>query len=143
MTERLELTGENPSSDILDALEGAEDRRLYGLWSILCSAILYAETDACGFASDTKVFDDLFKGEDKITFRVLSALIKRYADGCAIKVCQLHEDHIWQSCKDAQRVLVEADNPELIVAPGSRFMAVLTDADYGLDLWIWDLNVTR
>ena len=33
--------------------------------------------------------------------------------------------------------------PELIVAPGSRFMAVLTDANYGLDLWIWDLNVTR
>lgn len=138
-TNSLELTGESPDKEIYNKLRDAEDRRLLGLWCVLRNAIIYESG-----TPNPELLDGLFAGEFNLAYSILSAVVKRYLDGFAVKVRQIRDDaNCWQSRESILEVVSTTKNPELIVGPGSRFLAVLSDADYGLDLWIWDLNVTR
>ncbi len=119
------------------------DNRLSELWSIIGSSIVYEKEDEHKCNPNTESCDEVF-GKDVIAYDVMSAIVKKNAAADKILVHQLHDGKscTTQSHLDIQKVLIKAENPELIVHAGSNFVVILADADYGLDVWIWDLRFT-
>ena len=118
------------------------DTRLIGLWSLVGASIVYEKRDKHNRPLDTAACDQIF-GTDVIAYDVLSAIIKKNATADKIKVRQLRsgEDNT-QKTSDIQKVMGEVTNPELVVHAGSNFVVLLADAEYGLDVWVWDLRTT-
>ena len=119
------------------------DKRLIGLWALVGASLVYEKEDKNGNTPDTTSCDQVF-GKDPIAWDLLSAIVRKNVNADKIKVRQLHNGACnTQRVSDVQRVMAEATNPELIVHAGSRFVVVLADAPYGLDLWVWDLLAVR
>lgn len=120
------------------------DTRLIGLWSLVGASIVYEKEDEHKCTPDTAACDQIF-GTDVIAYDVLSAIIKKNATADKIKVRQLHNGGACntQKTSDIQKVMGEVTNPELVVHAGSNFVVLLADAEYGLDVWVWDLLTTR
>lgn len=135
-----ELTGESPDKKIREKLKDAGDKRLLGAWSMLGNGnpILYEAG-----TPNMEVLDAFFSGEFSMTYDVLEAIGGRYLNGFTVKVRQIRDDNCCQSRSNIVEVINTVKNPEIIITAGSRFLAVLADADYGLDLWIWDLKMTK
>ena len=118
------------------------DTRLIGLWSLVGASIVYEERDENNCCPDTVACDEIF-GTDVIAYDVLSAIIKKNATADKIKVRQLRSGEAnTQKTSDIQKVMGEVTNPELVVRAGSNFVVLLADAEYGLDVWVWDLSTT-
>ena len=115
------------------------DPRLIGLWSLVGASIVYEMEDEYKCPIDTEACNKVF-GIDVIAYDVLSAIIKKKSNADKIKVHQLHNGACnRQKTSDIQKVMEEVTNPELVVHAGSNFVVLLADADYGLDVWVWDL----
>lgn len=118
------------------------DTRLIGLWSLVGASIVYEKEDEHKCTPDTAACNQIF-GTDVIAYDVLSAIIKKNATSDKIKVRQLHNGACnTQKTSDIQKVMGEVTNPELVVHAGSNFVVLLADAEYGLDVWVWDLRTT-
>ncbi len=115
------------------------DPRLAGLWSIVAPSLVYEKEDEHGCTPDTASIDKMF-ADDPIAYDVLATIVKRDASADKILIRQLHNGACNTQCvSDIQMVMGNAVNPQLIVHAGSNFATVLADAEYGLDLWVWDL----
>ena len=118
------------------------DTRLSGLWSIVGASIVYEKRDKYNHVLSIEACNQIF-GTDVIAYDVLSAIIKKNATADKIKVRQLHNGaRNTQKTSDIQKVMGEVTNPELVVRAGSNFVVLLADAEYGLDVWVWDLRIT-
>ena len=118
------------------------DTRLIGLWSLVGASIVYEKVDVHNRIPDIAACDQIF-GTDVISYDVLSAIIKKNATADKIKVHQLRSgEGNTQKTSDIQKVMGEVTNPELVVRAGSNFVVLLADAEYGLDVWVWDLRIT-
>ena len=115
------------------------DTRLIGLWSLVGESIVFEGNE---YKCTPDIADQIF-GTDIISYDVLSAIIKKNSTAKIIKVRQLHNTCNTQKTSDIQQVLGEVTNPELVVHAGSNFIVLLADAEYGLDVWVWDLRITR
>lgn len=118
----------------------ATDSRIVGLWSLVGPSMVYEKEDSVSCEPDTSRCDRIF-GADPISYDVLSAIVKKNVRADKIIIKQLHNGACnTQKLSDIQKVLSNSVNPELIVHAGSNFVVVLADAEYGLDLWVWDLT---
>lgn len=119
------------------------DTRLIGLWSLVGDSIVYENKDDLECTPNAEACNQMF-GTDVIAYDVLSAIIKKNATADKIKVLQLHDGDITyaQETSDIQKVMGEVTNPELVVHAGSNFVVLLADAEYGLNVWVWDLRTT-
>lgn len=116
------------------------DKRLIGLWYLVGDSIVYEMEDEYNYPLDTTACDEIF-GADVIAYDVLSAIVKKNVAADKIKVRQLHNGaYNTQKTSDIQKILRKSINPLLIVHVGSNFIVVLADAEYGLDVWVWDLR---
>lgn len=114
------------------------DVRIAGLWSLIGPSIVYETKDD----PDTPACDQIFS-TDVIAYDVLSAIVRKNVNADKIKVRQLHNGGCnVQKTSDIQKVLGEVVNPQLIVHAGSDFVVILADAEYGLDVYVWDLRNT-
>jgi hypothetical protein len=115
------------------------DNRLAGLWSLICSSVVYEKEDAVNCAPDTATCDKIFS-TDSIAYDVLSAIVKKNVNADKILVHQLHNSSCTRQCtSDIQKTLAEVTNPQLIAHTGSNFIVIIADASYGIDVWVWDL----
>lgn len=120
-----------PYNEVRCKLSAARtDERLPGLWAFIGPSIVYAPINSTNEAIACGIYNRIFL-DDPIAYGLLYRLIKRAANA---KKIVLH-----RSDANIQSVIDEAQNPELILAPRSSFAAVLADADYGADLWVWCL----
>ena len=114
------------------------DVRLAGLWSLIGSKIVYTDIqpDSCVDAVIDKAFST-----DPIAYDLLSAIIKHNVNCDEVVVHQLHYAvSNQQRTADIQKVLADANNPQLIAAAGSNFVSIVADSDNNVDVWVWDLN---
>lgn len=119
------------------------DSRLVGLWSLVGASVVYEKEDAVKCSPVTTACDQIFS-TDPIAYNVLSAIVKKNVNAEKILVHQLHNGACnMQKTSDIQKVMSEVTNPQLIVSAGSNFVVILADAEYGLDVWVWDLRATR
>jgi hypothetical protein len=124
-------------------LDLSGDNRLEGLWSLIGSSVVYEKKDAKNCTPDTATCDKIFSS-DPIAYDVLSAIIKKDPNADKILVHQLHGLACnTQKLSDIQKTLAEATNPQLIAHSGSNFIVIVADASYGIDLWVWDLEICR
>ena len=114
------------------------DNRLAGLWSIIGPSIVYEMKDETKSPIDYAACDQIF-GTDVIAYDVLTAIIRKNANATKIKVNQLHNGST-QKTTDILNVMSKVSNPVLVVHAKSNFVVVLADAEYGIDLWVWDLR---
>lgn len=113
--------------------------RLWGLWMLVGESIVYENEDNLDNEACNKIF-----GTDFIAYDVLSAIVKKNVNADKILVHQLYNgDSDTQSVSDVQKILAEATNPQLIAHARSRFVVVIADASYGIDVWVWDLKSCR
>ena len=139
---KFENEGYCPCTWIPKTWDENTDTRLIGLWSLVGASIVYEKEDEHKCAPDTAACDQIF-GTDVIAYDVLSAIIKKNATADKIKVHQLRSGEAnTQKTSDIQKVMGEVTNPELVVRAGSSFVVLLADAEYGLDVWVWDLRIT-
>lgn len=111
------------------------DTRLSGLWSLIGDSIVYED--------NTANCDEVF-GVDRIAYDVLSAIVRKNVNASKIMVRQKRRPvSNTQNIADIMVVLKDAINPEIIAHAGSNFIAILADANYGLDLWVWDLRTAQ
>lgn len=116
------------------------DSRIRVLWSIVGPSIVYEKEDEHHCAPNTKECDKIF-GEDFIAVDLLYAIVKKNINADKILVHQLHNGaRNTQKISDIQKVMAKVSNPELILCAGSNFAVVLADADYGMDVWVWDMK---
>lgn len=121
-------------------LDLSSDTRLIGLWCLIGPSVVYETKDALGCQPDLTTCNKAFS-KDVIAYDLLSAIVKKNVNAYKILIHQLHNGACnCQSISDIQKVINESVNPELIVSAGSNFAVVLADAEYGLDVWIWDLT---
>lgn len=117
----------------------SSDNRLVGLWSLIGSSVVYEKEDEVKCSPDTQTCDKAFS-TDPIAYDVLSAIVKKNVHADKILVHQPHNGACnTQRTSDIQKILTEVSNPQLIAHPGSNFIVVISDASYGLDVWIWNL----
>ena len=139
---KFEKEGYCPCTRVPKTWDENTDTRLFGLWSLVGASIVYERRDKYNHAIDTAACDQIF-GTDVIAYDVLSAIIKKNATADKIKVHQLRSGEAnTQKTSDIQKVMGEVTNPELVVRAGSSFVVLLADAEYGLDVWVWDLRIT-
>ena len=113
-------------------IELSNDNRLEGLWSLIGAKVEF-END--GYSLDQTLF-----GTDPIAYDVLSAIIRKNVNANKILVHPLPNDAL---TSDIQEALAEVTNPLLIAHAGSNFIVLLSDAPYGIDVWVWDLASDR
>ncbi len=117
----------------------SSDTRLVGLWSLIGPKVVYEMIDAVNCAPDTTRCDQIF-GTDPIAYDVLYAIITKNVNADKILVHQLHNGGLnKQSISDIQEAMTEVCNPQLIARAGSDFIVIISDATYGIDVWVWDL----
>lgn len=133
---KFENEGHCPCIWVPKTWDETTDSRLVGLWSLIGSSIVYSNDGD----PDTTQCDEMF-GVDVIAYDLLSAIIKKNVNANKILVHQLRNGACnTQKTSDIQKTIVESKNPELVMHAGSNFAVVLADADYGIDLWVWDLR---
>ena len=139
---KFENEGYCPCIWVPKAWDENTDPRLIGLWSLVGASIVYEKVDKYNHIPNAAACDQIF-GTDVIAYDVLSAIIKKNATADKIKVRQLRSgEGNNQKTSDIQKVMGEVTNPELVVRAGSNFVVLLADAEYGLDVWVWDLRIT-
>lgn len=118
----------------------SSDNRLVGLWSLIGSSVVYEKEDEVKCSPDTQTCDKAFS-TDPIAYDVLSAIVKKNVHADKILVHQPHNGacNTQRTSSDIQKILTEVSNPQLIAHAGSNFIVVISDASYGLDVWIWNL----
>ena len=116
-----------------------EDNNLVGLWSLIRSSVVYERQDYPAISSEKL---DQMLTTDPIARRVMEAVISRNvnADKILVRPCYNNCRSNAYLGQDVQNKLIEAKNPQLVLASNSEFTVVLADADYGLDLWVWGLS---
>lgn len=114
-----------------------QNSRLVPFWDLIGGNIVYEKNDLIQTSRYDRIFDS-----DPIAYNLLSGLIRKNVNADKILVRILCDGN-YQHFSDIQKVLSEANAPQLIAYPESKFIAILSNADYGLDLWIWDLTVTQ
>lgn len=113
---------------------------LYGMWRLFGGAVVFEPKDLRDCDIDVEVCKTIFTS-DPIAESIMSAIIRKDVNAEKILVKQLHGGACnTQHLEDIQKVLVEVDEPQLIIAPGSRFSAIIAKNNEGLDLWVWDLQ---
>lgn len=113
---------------------------LYGMWRLFGSSVVFEPTDLHDCDIDVGVCKSIFMS-DPIAESVMAGIIRKDVNADKILVKQLHTGAgNTQHLEDIQKVLGEVMEPKLIMAPGSRFVAILAKSDEGLDLWVWDLQ---
>lgn len=118
------------------------DPCLFGLWSLVGDSIVYTHDPEPACNPDINTCDKVFS-TDPIAVNLLTAMVRKNVNADKILVHQIFNGGCnKQSNKDIGKVLGTSKNPEIITAPKSEFLVVLSDADYGMDVWIWDLNST-
>lgn len=118
----------------------SSDTRLEGLWRLIGSSVVYKKEDAENCSPDADTCNKVFS-TDSIAFDVLSAIVKKNVNADKILVHQLHNGSCnTQSLSDIQKTLANVTNPQLVAHAGSRFVVIISDASYGLDVWVWDLE---
>lgn len=136
---KFESEGYCPYSWVQKTWDESTDKRIIGLWSLVGASIVCESQDETECIIDSEVIDQIF-GTDVIAYDVLCAIVKKNASADKIKVRQLHSGGCkTQKTSDIIKVISEVTNPELVVHAGSNFVLLLADADYGLDVWVWDL----
>lgn len=139
---KFESEGYCPANWVPTRWDENSDPRLAGLWSLVGVSIVYEKEDELGCELNSVVINQMFS-DDPIACSVLEAIVRRNVNADKILVRQLHNGACnTQSIADIQKVIGEVDNPQLLVHAGSNFIAILADAEYGLDLWVWDLAST-
>ncbi len=139
---KFEKEGYCPCTRVPKTWDENTDTRLFGLWSLVGASIVYEKVDVHNRIPDIAACDQIF-GTDVISYDVLSAIIKKNATADKIKVHQLRSgEENTQKTSDIQKVMGKVTNPELVVHAGSNFVVLLADAEYGLDVWVWDLRIT-
>lgn len=113
------------------------DKRLIGLWEITRDAVVY-DTDE-KYKPQHQETDEIFSS-DPIAFSLLSTLIRRNATAKMIKVFQPWVINSRQQLADLQQMLSAKPNSTLVSASKSNFIALVADAEYGLDVYVWDLR---
>lgn len=139
---KFENEGYCPDTWVLQSWDENTDKRLIGLWSLIGDSIVYEKEDEHKCAPNSVACNQIFS-TDVIAYDLLSAIVKKNANADKIKVRQLHNgacDN--QNASDIQKVMDEVTNPEIVVHAGSDFVVILADAEYGLDVWVWDLRIT-
>ncbi len=137
-----EHEGYCPNNTICRKLwEGNFDSRLIGLWDVFGSVVVYATEEENETPIDVDTCNKVFT-EDPLAYSLLAAIIKKAAQPEKVKIHQIHNGASnKQMLVDIMETMkkLEAANPELVVAAGSNFAVLLSNAGYGIDVWIWDL----
>lgn len=137
-----EHEGYCPYSNVQLTWNENTDNRLFGLWSLVGASIVY-EKEEHKCTPDIAACDELFS-TDVIAYDVLSAIIEKDVTAHKIKVRQLHNEACnTQKKSDIQMAMGRVINPKLVVHAGSNFAVVLADAEYGMDVWVWDLRISE
>lgn len=128
---------ERPNLSLKD-FSGTE--QLFGMWSMIGYKVVYEMADGLlDKAACNKIFTT-----DPISYSVFYTIIKKNVNANEIRVHQVFSDvGFWrdnQYISDVQKTLAEVDNPQLIAAQNSNFIVIVSDASYGIDVWVWDLT---
>ncbi len=119
-------------------LDFSTDNRLKGLWSLIGSSVVYQKEDFINTV-DIIICNKVFSS-DVIAYDVISSIIKKNVNASKILVHQLRNSYYTQNIADIKKVLEKKDS-QLIAHAGSNFIVVITDASYGIDVYIWDLSI--
>ena len=141
---KFEREGYCPNNDVSEVLRTNDDIdiRLHGLWSLIGPSVVCVQDDAAAVAKWDDVVD-IFT-IDPITYHLMDKLIRYESDANKIAVKQIWNGACNTQCySDIQKVLMQAVEPQLVIHSGSRFAAVITSMNYGIDLYIWDLTNCR
>lgn len=140
---KYEKEGYCPSAWVPKAWNENSDKRLIGLWNLVGDSIVYVEEREHNCTPDSAACNQAF-GTDAIAYDLLSAIIRKNANADKIAVYQLRSKSCnKQALSDIYRVMKRSTSPELVLHTASNFAAVLADATYGMDVWIWDLRITK
>ena len=113
---------------------------LYGMWRLFGGSVVFEPKDLSDCDIDVEVCKTIFTS-DPIAESIMAGIIRKDVNADKILVKQLHAGACnTQHLEDIQKVLGKVMEPQLIMAPGSRFVAILAKSDEGLDLWVWDLQ---
>lgn len=114
---------------------GKIDHRLIGLWEMIGPSIVYETMNESGAPTllDSENCNTLFC-RDPIAYRVMGAIIRKNPQKIMVR-----QDGR-QSLASIREILTAESNAELVIEAGSSFAVVLAEADYGLDLWVWNLR---
>lgn len=116
------------------------DSVIPGLWSLVSGAIVYQDKDGFECNIDIDSCNQMF-GTDPIARKLLEAIVRRNVNVDKIVVHQIHNGACnTQKISDIKNILHSAINPELVVYAGSNYAVVLSDTDYGMDVYVWDLK---
>lgn len=129
-------------------LKGNEivDRRVYGLLSFIEDQVFTS-----GFSEE--VCGSIIA--DNIAFDLLSGIIRRIKYGIdggiytwliSSRISKYGYPSYGQVGVDIGKIFLRVKNPELIVANGSRFVAILSDTDLlgnsgSVFVWVWNLSM--
>lgn len=140
---KYENEGYCPANWVPKAWNEDSDKRLIGLWSLVGDSIVYVEEHEHHCTPDSAACNQAF-GTDAIAYDLLAAIVRKNVKAKKIAVYQLHgKSSNKQDLADIFKVMKRGTNPELVLHPASNFAAVLADTTYGMDVWIWDLRITR
>ena len=142
--EKLGYCPNNDVSGFYASQEGKDYGKpwLYGMWRLFGNSVVFESTDLHDCDIDVGVCKAVFT-TDPIAESVMVAIIRKDVNADKILVKQLHAGACnTQHLEDIQKVLGKVMEPQLIMAPGSRFVAILAKSDEGLDLWVWDLQAS-
>ncbi len=138
---KFEFNGFCPEKDVWRILKERKDYdvRLIGLWSIIAPIAVCINSDVD--TVDNNAVIDMFSS-DCIAYSLMSQLAKYAADPDRIAIKQIYFDRAkkTQNLDDCQKLLSEAKNPKIVAKTGSRFLVVISEGSYGVDLHFWDLN---
>lgn len=133
---KYENEGYCPNNYVADWLI-KENSSLFGLWNIIGNSIVYEDKSSI---INIEQFNKIFT-EDVISTDLITSIIKKKPTAEKILVRQFcNLSCCTQKISDIQKVMKQAIDPELVLHAGSDFAAILADSDYGMDIWVWDLN---
>ena len=140
---KYENEGYCPSAWVPKTWNENSDKRLIGLWSLVGDSIVYVEEHEHHCTPDSAACNQAF-GTDAIAYDLLAAIVRKNVNEKKIAVYQLHsESDNKQALSDIHKIMKRSTSPELVLHPASNFAAVLADTTYGMDVWIWDLRITK
>ena len=134
---KYEDEGYCPATDVQDKLSKHDNQSLYGLWNLFKDSVVYEKEDCLHHPLNPEVCNDVFS-YDPISAKVLETIVRTNVNAEKILVHQLYEydDFLFE----IKELVCNSSNSKLILAPGSNFAVVISDAPYGLDVWVCDLR---
>lgn len=137
---KFESEGYCPFNSVMSAVrkEGSDDR-LIGLWILFGPKVVCVD-DANMSELDMDVVNKMFT-DDPISFVLMKSIIEYNVNAEKVALKRIGSGGT-QNSSDIQKILSDTKNPKLIVAPRSRYVAIIAEAQYGIDLYYWDLDKT-